>query len=343
MPVPRMKAGLTSAKRLGAPLPATLAELVRAHLRAAARARARLKHPEDREALHDFRVALRRLRSLLRAYRPYAEIVPRRPRKRLRRITQATNPARDAEVQLAWLIRARLPAKARPAGVWFRKQIRTQRDAAYDALPVAAVKPFDRLHAELRKVLAPGAVARHSADDFSHVTARALADHAAALARAVAAIHTLSDVAAIHAARIEGKRLRYLIEPLAPAFPRARVLVRRMKAIQDRFGELHDLFVLAHAIEVAADEQAAEGAQQRVRQAWLAGSARLATDPALEVGLVALVRYVHGRAERLYAGIRQDYQGEPIAQLVESVDGLVQQLLVPGTRSRSARPRKPRG
>ncbi|HEY9420766.1 MAG TPA: CHAD domain-containing protein, partial [Thermoanaerobaculia bacterium] len=42
-------------------------------------ARPRLADPSDSEALHDFRVALRRLRSCLRAYRSFLdESVPRK-------------------------------------------------------------------------------------------------------------------------------------------------------------------------------------------------------------------------------------------------------------------------
>ena len=51
----------------------------------------RLKEAEDKEALHDFRVALRRLRSCLRAYRGLLQdSVPKKLAKRLRRLARAT-------------------------------------------------------------------------------------------------------------------------------------------------------------------------------------------------------------------------------------------------------------
>src|SRR6266702_3511109 len=63
-----------------------------------------LELQDDDEALHDFRVALRRLRSVLRAFRPWlAGTVRRKHEKRLKRLGRGTNAARDAEVQLAWL------------------------------------------------------------------------------------------------------------------------------------------------------------------------------------------------------------------------------------------------
>ncbi|HEV8612045.1 MAG TPA: CHAD domain-containing protein, partial [Gemmatimonadales bacterium] len=46
-------------------------ELVERQARTWVRARRRLRQEGDSDALHDFRVALRRLRSTLRAFRPF--------------------------------------------------------------------------------------------------------------------------------------------------------------------------------------------------------------------------------------------------------------------------------
>jgi len=68
------------------------------------RAEQRLGDPLDAEALHDFRVGLRRLRSCLRAYRVALEgSVSKKMRRRFRDLTLATNAGRDSEIQLAWL------------------------------------------------------------------------------------------------------------------------------------------------------------------------------------------------------------------------------------------------
>jgi CHAD domain-containing protein len=58
----------------------------------------------DDEVLHEFRVALRRLRSALRAFRSWLDGgVRSRHEERLKKIARSTNQARDAGVQLAWL------------------------------------------------------------------------------------------------------------------------------------------------------------------------------------------------------------------------------------------------
>src|SRR4051794_717270 len=78
--------------------------LALSYLEEAKRARKRMHDAQDEEALHDFRVALRRLRSCLRAYRPQLESsVPKRQRRRLRSVVDATGVDRDLQVQIAWL------------------------------------------------------------------------------------------------------------------------------------------------------------------------------------------------------------------------------------------------
>jgi hypothetical protein len=54
----------------------------------------RLSDRTDAEALHDFRVAVRRLRVTLQAYPGLREGVPKKYRRRLRKLTRATNAVR---------------------------------------------------------------------------------------------------------------------------------------------------------------------------------------------------------------------------------------------------------
>jgi CHAD domain-containing protein len=229
-------------------------------------------------------------------------------------------------VQLDRLRRLRLPTDARAAGRRLAEHLRHQRNNAYDALPDESIEPFDRLQPALRKMFAPVTARRRGDDDFSSVTMRALAEHAEALSRAVSAVSSLRDEKAIHAARIEGKRLRYLIEPLASAMPGADSLVARLKAFQDRFGELCDLFVLARTIEAAAGDQAAENAQRRAHQRWLGEVLNANNAAPAEAGLLALVGCVRGRAESLYSKLEREYLGGRIAGLTGPVSALVRQL-----------------
>src|SRR5688500_13807608 len=68
----------------------------------------RLEEESDSEALHDFRVALRRLRSALRSWRDELDgSIGKKHRQALREIQVATSPGRDAEVGLEWLAKQR--------------------------------------------------------------------------------------------------------------------------------------------------------------------------------------------------------------------------------------------
>src|SRR5260370_5268257 len=103
-----------------------------AHLDEARAAVARLADPEDAEALHDFRVGLRRLRTLLRAFRPeLGDAVPKRLQRRLREMTRATTAARDAEVQLTPGRVQRRGVGRRPGLSWFVARLAARRERAY--------------------------------------------------------------------------------------------------------------------------------------------------------------------------------------------------------------------
>src|SRR5947209_17918526 len=59
---------------------------------------------EGDEALHDFRVAVRRVRSWLGAFKPWLKNdVSRKKRRNLSRTAEATRETRDAAVHLEWL------------------------------------------------------------------------------------------------------------------------------------------------------------------------------------------------------------------------------------------------
>ena len=100
-------------------------------LDAAAAARDRMAAGSDAEALHDFRVAVRRLRSLLRAHKATLE-VPRRARRRLRELADATGRVRDLEVQLAWLseVRPTLGIREKRGLTWLTSRLQKEERSA---------------------------------------------------------------------------------------------------------------------------------------------------------------------------------------------------------------------
>src|SRR5688572_28267928 len=127
------------ASRLPADLPARPAEeavrrLAIAELARAEAARERLVEGDRDEALHDLRVALRRLRSLLRSHRTEFSLeFPKKLVRKLGALASSTNPGRDAEVQVSWLapLAVALKPAERPGYQGLLRQLEERRDDCY--------------------------------------------------------------------------------------------------------------------------------------------------------------------------------------------------------------------
>jgi hypothetical protein len=89
----------------------------------------------------------------------------------------------------------------------------------------------------------------------------------AGLQRRLAAIAGPDDEKNVHKARIQIKRLRYLVEPLRTELPEARPVVRQLKELQTLLGELHDMHVLENELATAVEEAATEKARRLHRLA----------------------------------------------------------------------------
>lgn len=222
----------------------------------------RLVANADSEALHDFRVALRRLRSLLRAHeRLVADTVPVKLVKRIRDIARATGAGRDREVHLALLDRLveSLPLRHRALLAAFRERIATGDDAlsAVDA----AVADWARVAPKLRAALAEWTERRRVHDEhdrvalYGLVVADAVDDAAILVTKRLGRIQDARDDEGAHRARIAGKQLRYLLQPLAEGDD-AREAIRTLKSIQDALGAMHDAHTLLARVHVALDEAA---------------------------------------------------------------------------------------
>lgn len=304
-------------------------------------AAARLADPaaHDPEALHDFRVAVRRLRSCLRAYRePLAESVAKKPLARLRALATATNPGRDAEVQLAWLAgeRPTLRPHERAGHDWLAARIEKRQQEAYAVVREEILDGFASLTAKLRDRLAHYRVeielgAEEScAPSFRVVLAPALAEHAGALAADLARVSSLADEKEAHAARLEAKRLRYLLEPLTPAIlPTARPALKELRALQDLLGELNDAHLLAEAIGQATAEAAAEHARG-LHDLALAGATRelaAARRRTARAGLLTLATRLAAHRTTLFARLDAEWlRGTTTRALLAAIETLVASL-----------------
>jgi CHAD domain-containing protein len=202
------------------------------------------------EEVHDFRVAVRRLRSWLRATDPLLhDDLPRNARAALRRLARRAGAARDAQVQWKWLTDSsgQIGAPASRAAQWLANDRATEYAAERERLQRKASERWSQLATILAAALAPHPTDGSPATDgtLAGFLAPALS-HDLELARcALDRIEHPSQVAAIHRARIKVKRLRYLLEAVEHRSPhRTRALVQ-LRLLQDALGELRDAHVMS--------------------------------------------------------------------------------------------------
>jgi CHAD domain-containing protein len=312
------------------------------HLDEAAAALPRLDEPGDEEALHDFRVALRRLRTVLRAYGPLAgEAGRKRVRRRLRRLARITTAGRDAEVQLAWLREreGELSAAERPGWRWLVARLESRRAEASEGRPVIR-RAFAKLERRLRRQLGSYQLtidlergAGPAGPTFGAATAAAIHEELETLERRLSeASPAEPDV--LHEARINAKRLRYVLEPVAGDG----VLVERLKDLQDRLGELCDARVAQRELATGAETAAAERARALFDQA-LAEAAGAAVAPRRRdqrAGLIALARAARARWDRAYARLAAEWLEGRATPFVGDVRKLAERLAAVSPIPRSA-------
>jgi CHAD domain-containing protein len=285
----------------------------------AAAAFPRLKDATDAEALHDFRVALRRLRSCLRAYHaPLDDSLSKKKQRRLRDLAQATGPGRDTEVQIEWLRpqSQHLAASHRAGLAWLLARLDERMQTVQSELIDELEEEFPALEQSLRRKLTVYRTEIHldaqaPRPTFGEATAAILREQARELETHLAHVEDADDETEAHEARISAKRLRYLLEPLLDELPAAAPLVKKLKGLQDVLGELHD----AHVLETELFEATAIAAADRARKLF-----QLSIEPApddkvlrakrsrsVESGLIALARLNRARRDRLFQKVEEGW------------------------------------
>lgn len=208
----------------------------------------RLADLGDGEAVHDFRVAVRRLRTFLRAFSGILTIDDR-IQVELRDLTSRTNATRDAEAHSEWLHeRLEHPglnpeARQSVARVLAHLAGRTVRP---EGLEDEARRVLSRTRRALAQLDVPVQGAQRSPSQtpeqtFGQATAGVLDHEARRLRKRLGRIENLNDTRRLHRARLSEKRLRYVLERVAGQVDGADAPVQRLKNLQDLLGELHDL------------------------------------------------------------------------------------------------------
>lgn len=243
----------------------------------------------DPEALHQIRIGIRRLRSVLSLFR---DLVNDRQANELRAelkwLQAETGLARDLDVFLSEImapVRAQYPRE--PAVVRMHQHLRTRRRSAYSAARTAILSPRFRALTLRFAAWIEGGDWRANADALTRARQDAPIEMYAAerLGRLHRKVRKHGrrlrayDQAGRHRLRLQVKKLRYAAEFLAAlasdkkSQKRAQAMIVVLKCLQDKLGGLNDIGVRRSL----ADEMAGKaklgrkGRQSRREQLFLAG------------------------------------------------------------------------
>ncbi len=306
---------------------------------AAAAACERLENPADDEALHDFRVAVRRLRTHIEAHR--AQLTKRRADKisqELRDLVSTTGALRDLEVQRDWLERLachKSTPKLQREGLGLALKDLGDSDAAAAnaSVPHQITRQFAKIGRYFK--VEPGGKPSsgksvYRGERLSTITARAILKHAAALRRHLSKLRTVNDVKPTHRARLAVKRLRYLIEPLEKLVPGTPKIVRDLKQMQDRLGDLRDLQILETRIIVKVGEAAGRWSQHLVaigaEDARVAAITRGSTENRACYALAAGMQRVRREERREFRGLEKRWLNGSADPLIDHIEILAGRL-----------------
>jgi CHAD domain-containing protein len=199
------------------------------------------------EAIHDLRVAIRRLRSVLRSVRGvYGPFHVQAISGQIKRLADRTNALRDAEILEHSLPSLHLGARTAEAiDGWLahhRESARAVRESIKTELAGRALETvFRQFNALFLLPVRPG----RDRDVASLAAARLERDRRRLLKTIGDPMTLLHDTERLHRARILAKRLRYTGEFYRRFIPRLRrKLTRAGRTLQTLLGQLHDLDVL---------------------------------------------------------------------------------------------------
>ncbi|OWU75111.1 hypothetical protein ATO3_10695 [Marinibacterium profundimaris] len=226
--------------------------VIRANLAAARRNEHGVIADLDTEFLHDYRVALRRIRSVVSLFKGvYTAEQTEELRSRFNALMAPTGRLRDLDVYMLERGRytAMAPEEFRPGLEKLFDSLATDRETARRTLGrrlrseayAKEVRSLEKLVAS-RKKLHRGPAAGRDALDF----AQALTwKRYRKVCRIAATIDDDTEDEQIHALRIQCKKLRYLIEIFAPLFDPAETakVLKSLKKLQNTLGDFNDCAV----------------------------------------------------------------------------------------------------
>lgn len=230
-----------------------------------------VKNDIDTDCLHDFRVAIRRARTVLGQMQ---EVFPADVTARLQKdcayLGTMTNRVRDLDVFLLHKARyiALLPPPVRPDIEPFFAHLQRERSKALRALrrrldSKTYADIVRRWDAFLVQPPAADVAAANASRPIIAVVRKRLRRRGPRVVHLGTQLPTETDDQQLHALRIACKKLRYVLELFGSLFPgkKTTILVKHLRTLQDNLGRGHDLFVQQEALRHFATTLSQSGQQ----------------------------------------------------------------------------------
>jgi CHAD domain-containing protein len=318
---------------LHTPLSTVVPQLGTTLLNAAKTHADKLNTSNDSEALHDFRVSLRHLRSFLKSYEVYLKGA-KKHLERLSDIMNTTNAGRDHEVHTAWLnARVEKASDLEKNGIHYLLENLSNKEHVEFA---NVKKQFDKAAEKLNETFSREVKDLDNADldnadsdnkdSFAVITANVLHKYANDLQKRLQKIEQAEDDAVLHEARIAGKKLRYTLELLD--MKEAIALVKDLKTFQDTAGDLHDLQVLEPKIQTLLYAETVLWSQAFRDGSKTLSHSELSQLPELQrsYGLAAVQRRLEAEKGSLHNDLQKNWLGPASEDFFRSLNDLTKQL-----------------
>jgi len=231
---------------------------LRRHARAFLRHEAGTREGVDPEALHDMRVAGRRMRAALGLFAPYLPKRAEALRRELGRLGRVLGAVRDLDVQLGQLAAWRRAANASESPSFDAIEavlVRKRQVARYRLLEALDGKRYTRLTDRLCTFLRRGPLRRPATGRSSArlVAPELIGRRYRKTRRAGDELTRESSPTEFHALRIRAKGLRYALEFHQPLYDgEVAAMIECLTGLQDLLGEHQDAVVAAGHLETLA-------------------------------------------------------------------------------------------
>ena len=205
-------------------------------------------HSDDIEAVHDMRVAIRRLRSTLRDFAPFLRKRPLKDvRRELKDLADALGAVRDLDVSIIALEKLQIKAKSAAIRKGVAKLIEEkQTERAHARLVLAEAldeSKIEDLQKNFGEALEKATRRRKKSPEISFTEAgrEAVFERVQEFCRLSDSLYTPPDVEKLHRFRIAAKRLRYSIELFTACWgEKIAPFAAQIAELQTFLGEVHD-------------------------------------------------------------------------------------------------------